>query len=115
MDERPSADTAPAIALSDSEQRLLDHIRAGLVDAEIAVRLGVSHGEVKAGTERLAAKLRVRGRDELRAAPQREESTPEPHKRASRYNQLACFCPAARCNRRPRTRIRRRHPPRLPG
>jgi DNA-binding CsgD family transcriptional regulator len=84
MDERPaSAD----IGLTDSEQRLLDHIRAGLVDAEIAVRLGITNAEVKSRTERLATKLRVSGRDGLKhglesaeavdfAAPSSLESTP---------------------------------------
>jgi DNA-binding CsgD family transcriptional regulator len=75
MDERPaSAD----IGLTDSEQRLLDHIRAGLVDAEIAVRLGITNAEVKSRTERLATKLRVSGRDGLRHATNHEEPAPEP-------------------------------------
>lgn len=52
--------------LSDSEQQVLDMLRAGKVDAEIAVRLGVSNAEVKQRIERLGWKLRAKGRAELR-------------------------------------------------
>jgi hypothetical protein len=69
MDEWPPGDTLPAIELTDAEQRLLEHIRAGTVDAEIAVRLGITNAEVKSRTERLAAMLGVDDREALRAPP----------------------------------------------
>ncbi|MEX0783068.1 MAG: helix-turn-helix transcriptional regulator [Dehalococcoidia bacterium] len=78
MDERSPDSASHTPDLTDSEQRLLDHIRAGLVDAEIAVRLGLSNAEVKERIERLAAKLRVDGRDALRTPLPAQESVAEP-------------------------------------
>ncbi|HML99209.1 MAG TPA: helix-turn-helix transcriptional regulator [Tepidiformaceae bacterium] len=52
--------------LSASEQRALTYIRDGLVDAEIAVRLGISTAEVRELIARLQRKLRVSSRSELR-------------------------------------------------
>lgn len=54
-------------SLSDSDNRLLDLIREGRVDAEIAVRLGLSTGEVRERTAELARRLGVAGKVELRA------------------------------------------------
>jgi hypothetical protein len=61
-------------ALSEQEQQLLDLIRAGKVDAEIAVRLGVSNAEVKERIERLMWRRGARYRDDLR----RSEAGPAP-------------------------------------
>lgn len=56
-----------ADGLSGSEQYLLDLIRDGRVDAEIAVRLAVPLSDVRERTARLAAKLGVVGREGLLA------------------------------------------------
>jgi DNA-binding CsgD family transcriptional regulator len=87
MDERSAL---PAIALTDAEQRLLDAIRAGMPDAEIAVRLGISNAEVKARTERLAAKLGVEGRSALLEAgpPRAQEVRPADKESPSRPGHL---------------------------
>jgi len=53
--------------LSEGEERLLAFIREGRVDAEIAVRLGLSTGEVRERTRALAAKVGVPGKAELAA------------------------------------------------
>lgn len=52
--------------LSPSEEMILGWIRDGLVDAEIAVRLGVSNADVKERIERLVTKVGVPSRAELR-------------------------------------------------
>jgi DNA-binding CsgD family transcriptional regulator len=56
----------PAVQLTPPEEQLLALIREGRVDAEIAVRLGITNRDVKERIERLAAKLGVRDRAELR-------------------------------------------------
>ncbi|MEX0782123.1 MAG: hypothetical protein WD557_05690 [Dehalococcoidia bacterium] len=64
--------------LSPSEQLILDFVRQGMRDAEIAVRLGVSVGD---GKERVAALIRktgVPGRDGLAAWDGRADSTDDP-------------------------------------
>jgi DNA-binding CsgD family transcriptional regulator len=53
-------------SLSPSEEMMLEWIRDGLVDAEIAVRLGISNQDVKERIERLASRMGVRDRDALR-------------------------------------------------
>lgn len=53
--------------LSPSEEYLLALIRDGLRDAEIAVRLGITIGEVKERLQRLASRLMVDGRAGLSA------------------------------------------------
>lgn len=62
--------------LTPSEEQLLEFIRDGRVDAEIAVRLGISNAEVKERTERLARKMRARDRAELRSGAPEEELAP---------------------------------------
>jgi len=52
--------------LSDSEERLLEFVREGRMDAEIAVWLGVSTGEVKGRIERLCATVGAKDRAALR-------------------------------------------------
>lgn len=52
--------------LSPSERSLLDLIRGGRVDAEIAVRLGIENRQVKARIEMLMARAGVATRGELR-------------------------------------------------
>ncbi|MCC7366000.1 MAG: hypothetical protein IT303_16670 [Dehalococcoidia bacterium] len=47
--------------LTPAEERLLEHVRAGMLDAEIAVRMGVPIGEVK---DRLASLMRKAGASE---------------------------------------------------
>ncbi len=66
MADGANDDKTPAPGLSDPEQTLLALIRDGRMDAEIAVRLGLPTGEVKARIERLQAKLAVESRAELR-------------------------------------------------
>lgn len=51
--------------LSPQEEALLELVREGRVDAEIAVRLGISNRDVKDRVEALAAKLGVPGREGL--------------------------------------------------
>ncbi len=63
--------------LTSSEEQLLALIREGRVDAEIAVRLGISNAEVKARTVRLAGKLRVADRSELRDGPAPPKAQPQ--------------------------------------
>ncbi|MGE3075790.1 MAG: helix-turn-helix transcriptional regulator [Dehalococcoidia bacterium] len=58
---RPSA-----TSLSPSEEQLLTLIREGRVDAEIAVRMGISNAEVKDRTLRLANKLGAADKNALR-------------------------------------------------
>ncbi|MGE0598586.1 MAG: hypothetical protein AB7J35_02005 [Dehalococcoidia bacterium] len=58
---RPAANS-----LSPSEEQLLILIREGRVDAEIAIRMGISNAEVKDRTVRLANKLGVRDKAGLR-------------------------------------------------
>ncbi len=65
-DERPEF-SRPSLAPSD--EMMLRWIRDGLVDAEIAVRLGISNQEVKERIARLASRLGVRDRDGLRLPP----------------------------------------------
>ncbi len=55
--------------LTLQEQQLLDLIREGKVDAEIAVRLGISNAEVKVRIERLMWRQGARTRAELRNPP----------------------------------------------
>lgn len=63
-----------ARGLTDHERQLLDLVREGKVDAEIAVRLGISNAEVKERTARLASKLGVRDKAGLRdLAPRQAE------------------------------------------
>ncbi|MGE3076303.1 MAG: helix-turn-helix transcriptional regulator [Dehalococcoidia bacterium] len=62
--------------LTPSEEMMLGWIRDGLVDAEIAVRLGISNHEVKERIERLTSRLGVRNRDGLRNGA--SSSAPEP-------------------------------------
>ncbi|MCC7365999.1 MAG: helix-turn-helix transcriptional regulator [Dehalococcoidia bacterium] len=52
--------------LSPPERRVLANIREGLLDAEIAVRMGVATGEVKRHIESMLAKLRLSDRAALR-------------------------------------------------
>lgn len=62
----PGAGAGPS--LSPAEQRVLEHVRAGQLDAEIAVRLGVPIGEVKTRVESLMRKLGVSERAGLLSA-----------------------------------------------
>ena len=66
-------------SLAPSEEMMLRWIRDGLVDAEIAVRLGISNQEVKERISRLASRMGVRDRDGLRASqfPRVPESAAE--------------------------------------
>ncbi|MEX2080026.1 MAG: hypothetical protein WEC33_00275, partial [Dehalococcoidia bacterium] len=57
--------TEPTGGLTDPEERLIGYIRAGTLDAEIAVRLGIPVGEVKDRTERLFRKLALPDRAAL--------------------------------------------------
>lgn len=58
---------APATPrLTPSDELILDWLRSGLVDAEIAVRLGISNAEVKDRVERLVSRMGVRHREDLR-------------------------------------------------
>ena len=60
--------------LSPTDEQLLTLLREGRVDAEIAVRLGITTGDVKARLERIAARFGVSGRSEiLEAASVRED------------------------------------------
>lgn len=52
--------------LSDSDRVILEHIRDGRVDAEIAVRLGMENRQLKARIESLMERLAVTTRPELR-------------------------------------------------
>src|SRR6185312_4946916 len=53
--------------LSESDERLLELVREGRVDAEIGVRLGLGTGEARERIAALAAKLAVNGKEGLRA------------------------------------------------
>jgi len=59
-------------SITPPERQLLDLIREGKVDAEIAVRLGISNAEAKARTARLASKLGVRDKAGLRELASRQ-------------------------------------------
>ncbi len=59
-------------SITPPERQLLDLIREGKVDAEIAVRLGISNAEVKARTARLASKLGVIDKAGLRELASRQ-------------------------------------------
>lgn len=61
---------------TEPEQRLLDYLRAGTLDAEIAVRMGVPVGDVKDRIASLIYKLGLHSRAEL--AAWRPDSTPPP-------------------------------------
>jgi DNA-binding CsgD family transcriptional regulator len=52
--------------LTEADERLLALVRQGTVDAEIAVRMGLSTGEVRQRIDRLAAQLGVEGKAGLR-------------------------------------------------
>lgn len=51
--------------LTPSEERIIEFLRAGTLDAEIAVRLGLSVGETKEKIERLRGRLGLKDRREL--------------------------------------------------
>lgn len=70
------ASHASSAELTATERQLLDYLGDGLFDAEIAVRMGLSTGDVKARLERLAVTLGVEGRDALRTgrSPSQEEA-----------------------------------------
>src|SRR6185437_2909816 len=53
--------------LSEGDERLLELVRDGRVDAEIGVRLGLGTGEARERIAALAAKLGVNGNEGLRA------------------------------------------------
>jgi DNA-binding CsgD family transcriptional regulator len=57
----------PENSLSPTEQQIIDHLREGKFDAEIAVRLGMTVGQAKARIETLMARLGVWTREELLA------------------------------------------------
>ena len=62
--------------LSPSEQLILDFVRQGMRDAEIAVRLGVSVGDGKERIDALVRKVGVRDRDDLAGWSGRAEAPP---------------------------------------
>jgi DNA-binding CsgD family transcriptional regulator len=71
------AEPAVSLELTPPEEQLLALIREGRVDAEIAVRLGITNRDVKERIERLVAKLGVRDRAELRdATPDEDQPAP---------------------------------------
>ena len=78
LGEAGEAGEAGDLDLALPERILLAHLRAGLLDAEIAVRLGLSTGEVKARIERLAANVGVPDRAALRAWDGRPPAPPPP-------------------------------------
>lgn len=51
--------------LSPGEERIIEYLRTGTLDAEIAVRLGISVGETKEKIERLRQRLGLHDRAEL--------------------------------------------------
>jgi DNA-binding NarL/FixJ family response regulator len=51
--------------LTATEQLILELVRAGRPDAEIAVRAGLSTGEVKLRIDRICTKLAAKSRAEL--------------------------------------------------
>ena len=53
--------------LTPAERRVLDYIRAGTLDAEIGVRMGIPVGDVKERTARMLQKLGLRERSQLAA------------------------------------------------
>jgi DNA-binding CsgD family transcriptional regulator len=57
----------PENSLSPTEQQIIDHLREGKFDAEIAVRLGMTVGQAKARIETLMSRLGVWTREELLA------------------------------------------------
>lgn len=63
-DPRPRPATAPRAALSRREQEALAHAAAGLPNAEIAARMGLSPGTVKAYLRSVMRKLDARNRIE---------------------------------------------------
>jgi DNA-binding CsgD family transcriptional regulator len=66
MSEGANSGLPPVQDLTDAEQTLIALVRDGRMDAEIAVRLGLPTGEVKARIERLCTKLGARDRTALR-------------------------------------------------
>src|SRR5688572_9746063 len=95
MDERPGDSWARGTELSATDQRIVDFIREGLKDAEIAVRVGISTGDVKARIERLAARLGVDGREGLRAARLASDPAVEALPTTSNRRWRAAILPAA--------------------
>ncbi|MGI8926906.1 MAG: hypothetical protein ACR2HN_09715 [Tepidiformaceae bacterium] len=78
--------------LTPSERGVLDHIRAGQLDAEIAVRLGVPIGDVK---ERVAALIRKTGVAERRElAAWRAEGGSPAEERGGPAGELSSEAPA---------------------
>jgi DNA-binding CsgD family transcriptional regulator len=73
----PGDADAGQFSVTPSEERLLTMLRDGRVDAEIAVRLGISTAEVKERIERLAAKLGASDRPALRGWALNEPAGPE--------------------------------------
>jgi DNA-binding CsgD family transcriptional regulator len=72
------AEPAVSLELTPPEEQLLALIREGRVDAEIAVRLGITNRDVKERVERLVAKLGVRDRAELREETAETKLDPVP-------------------------------------
>ncbi|MGI8927530.1 MAG: helix-turn-helix transcriptional regulator [Tepidiformaceae bacterium] len=66
MTTADESDGPAELAFSPSEVLLLEYVRAGMPDAEIAVRLGVSNGDARQRIDRLCNRLGVSGREGLR-------------------------------------------------
>jgi DNA-binding CsgD family transcriptional regulator len=66
------------MALSDTDRQVLQWLREGRQDAEIAVRLGVNVGEARARIERIRKELGARDRAELAASKAGAESGRHP-------------------------------------
>ena len=75
MAEEADSGKTPALTLSD--EHLLGLIREGRVDAEIAVRMGISNAEVKARIERMLAQSGLRQRSDFITPPEPETSALE--------------------------------------
>jgi DNA-binding NarL/FixJ family response regulator len=65
---RPAGEWLAQQLLSEREREVLLHAATGLSNKELARRLGISEGTIKAHLTSIFQKLRVRGRTELAAA-----------------------------------------------
>ena len=67
-DDTPAGESLAQELLSEREREVLVHTATGLSNKELADRLGISEGTVKAHLTSIFQKLGVRGRTELAAA-----------------------------------------------